>query len=158
MTRTNLTRPIAYLTLTLATLAFANQNLGRAEEVNTAPATNTGARYIDMDPQLLPALLPPMSRLVSSPYSDGNAIDNPLGVELKVTTKNDVIKSVITRQEPMSATNTSLGDSFKTESEPTKIQLPRAKDLMIDSPLSWKTAQPMSIKESRVGFSLTVLD
>ncbi len=164
MTNLNFTCPIShptitYLTLTLATLAFASDNLSLAEEANTPPPTSTTSlRYINVDPRLLPTLLPPMSRLIPSPYSNASAIDNPLAVVQKVTTKSEVIKSVISRQDPTSPTSTSLEESFKAESESPKVRLPRVSDFMLTSPLSFQVEPTTKLGSIGAGrsFAMTV--
>lgn len=158
MTNFKLTHSIStHLTLTFATLAFTNGHLSHAEEANTHASSRTASlRVMKIDPHMLPALLPPMSKLVSSPYSDVSAIDNPLGVEQRVSTKSDVMRAVISRQESTSPTTPSLEESFNAESASPKIRLPRASDFMLTSPLSFQVEQPAKLGSIGDGRSLVM--
>ncbi len=135
MTIRKFSHPISHLTLTFITTLTLTSSL-HAVDTQTSRGTRPDPQY-SVDPNLLPALLPPMSRLIPSPYTDPLAINNPLGIDQTVSAKIDVIKTA-TVQAGTGNPN-SIEESFKTESEPQKLPLPEARDFTMTAPLSNST-------------------
>jgi hypothetical protein len=135
MTIRKFSHPISHLTLTFLTTLTLTSSL-HAVDTQTSRGTRP-ATQSSVDPNLLPALLPPMSRLIPSPYSDPQVINNPLGIDQTVSAKIDVIKTATV--QAVTAHSKSIEESFKTESEPQKVRLPVARDFTINTPLSNST-------------------
>ncbi len=97
MIRRVLSRPLTRLAvLAFTILALSNTDWARAAEPLTAPSALTRlSNPLQVDSQMLPALLPPMSHLVQSPYADARSLENPLGIELKAPSQSDAIRAVV---------------------------------------------------------------
>lgn len=135
MTIRKFSHPISHLTLTFLTTLTLTNSLHAADR-QTSRGTRPAAQY-SVDPHFLSSLLPPMSRLIPSPYGDPMAINNPLEIDQTVSAKIDVINTATVQAE--SGNPKSIEESFKADSEPERIRLPETRDFTITEPLSKST-------------------